>query len=62
VFDTTDESSDAETDEGKQPVVEQQQGLLSLVLEELETMLSEAVENEDFELASKIRDEINRRK
>jgi bifunctional DNase/RNase len=62
VFDTTDESSDAETDEGNQPVVEQQQGLSSLALEELETMLSEAVENEDFELASKIRDEINRRK
>ncbi len=37
-------------------------GLSALTLDELETMLNEAIENEDFELASQIRDEINRRK
>lgn len=30
-------------------------------IEELETQLSEAIQNEDYELASKIRDEINKR-
>ena len=29
--------------------------------EELETQLTEALENEDYELATKIRDELNRR-
>ena len=32
----------------------------SLSIEELESMLNEAVENEDYELASQIRDEINK--
>jgi protein-arginine kinase activator protein McsA len=31
-------------------------------VEELEQQLVEALENEDYELASKIRDEINKRK
>lgn len=38
------------------------QGLASHSLEELEEMLNTAVENEAFEKASQIRDEINRRK
>ena len=33
----------------------------SYTVEELEVQLSEAIENEDYELASRIRDEINRR-
>lgn len=33
----------------------------SYTLEELEVQLSEAIENEDYELASRIRDEINKR-
>lgn len=37
-------------------------GLASLSLDDLNTMLDEAIENEDFEQASQIRDEINRRK
>lgn len=35
--------------------------LNELNVEELETQLAEAIENEDYELASKIRDEINKR-
>lgn len=35
--------------------------LESLTVEELETQLNEAIENEDYELASRIRDEINKR-
>lgn len=35
--------------------------LTELNVEELETQLAEAIENEDYELASKIRDEINKR-
>ena len=30
-------------------------------IEELESQLNEAIDNEDYELASKIRDEINKR-
>ena len=33
----------------------------SYTVEELEVQLSEAIENEDYELASRIRDEINKR-
>lgn len=36
-------------------------GVSSLSLDELETQLNEAIENEDYELASRLRDEINRR-
>lgn len=35
--------------------------LLSLNLEELENQLNDAINNEDYELASRIRDEINKR-
>jgi len=37
------------------------EGLKSLSLEDLEKELNAAIENEDYELASKIRDEINKR-
>ena len=36
-------------------------GFDSLSLDELNNQLSEAIDNEDYELASKIRDEINKR-
>jgi bifunctional DNase/RNase len=36
-------------------------GIAALDLEELEKHLSEAIENEDYELASRLRDEINKR-
>ena len=39
----------------------QESTLDKLSLEELENQLSEAIENEDYELASRIRDEINKR-
>jgi hypothetical protein len=35
--------------------------LNTLSVEELENQLNEALENEDYEMASKIRDEINKR-
>jgi len=38
-----------------------QSTLNELSVEDLETQLNEAIENEDYELASKIRDEINKR-
>jgi protein-arginine kinase activator protein McsA len=33
----------------------------AISLEELNAQLAEAIENEDYELASKLRDEINKR-
>lgn len=36
-------------------------GVSSLSIDELEAQLNEAIENEDYELASRLRDEINRR-
>jgi hypothetical protein len=40
---------------------ESETGIAALDLEELEKHLSEAIENEDYELASRLRDEINKR-
>ena len=40
---------------------ESETGIAALDLEELEKRLSEAIENEDYELASRLRDEINKR-
>jgi hypothetical protein len=57
IDDKNDENSD-ETDEPLNPA----SIFSSLSIEELESMLNEAVENEDYELASQIRDEINKRK
>lgn len=37
------------------------EGIAGTSIEELEEQLSQAIENEDYELASRIRDEINRR-
>jgi bifunctional DNase/RNase len=38
-----------------------EQGITALNIEELEQHLSDAIENEDYELASRLRDEINKR-
>lgn len=52
-----DEDFDLDEDELLAP----EGSLESLTVEELETQLNEAIENEDYELASRIRDEINKR-
>ncbi|PKP03150.1 MAG: hypothetical protein CVU11_09290 [Bacteroidetes bacterium HGW-Bacteroidetes-6] len=62
IFDTADTEDEEDNDTDDMPEAGEKQGLSALALEELEGLLAEAVENEDFELASKIRDEINRRK
>jgi uncharacterized protein len=56
--DASDFDSPAELDEVEVP---EKQGVSSLSIEELEQQLNEALENEDYELASRLRDEINRR-
>jgi len=62
IFDEQSENTpDEESVENESPG-NSNSGLGSLPLDDLETMLNEAIENEDFELASQIRDEINRRK
>ena len=38
-----------------------EQGMAALNIEELEQHLTDAIENEDYELASRLRDEINKR-
>lgn len=53
-----DEEDEADTGEDEEP---QEGGLAGYSIEELEEMLQKAVENEDYEQASLIRDEINRR-
>lgn len=54
------EVNPSETAEDK-PEKEDKQDISSLTVSELEKQLDQAVENENYELASKIRDEINRR-
>ena len=54
-FSTEPEASTVEEEVGKKPPMS------SLSLAELEGLLEEALDNEDYELASKIRDEINKR-
>ena len=58
-----DESSEKEEDKA---IESEEESLLEgdikgFNVKELENQLSEAIENEDYELASKIRDEINKR-
>jgi len=61
------ENPDATSDEGSEPKIERiQKGaprtdLSNTNMEDLRSMLAEAVSNEDYEKASRIRDEINRR-
>ena len=56
---TQEKDDDFNLDEEEVPAAEG--SLESLTVEELENQLNEAIENEDYELASRIRDEINKR-
>jgi bifunctional DNase/RNase len=64
-LDQEDEGADISTpleEQKKKPTEAKDKGELSeLTIKELETKLEGAVENENYELASKIRDEINKR-
>lgn len=62
IFDEQSADTPEEEDDMPESPKGNSSGLASLSLDELESMLNEAIENEDFELASQIRDEINRRK
>lgn len=61
LLDETSEGDDdglfSESEETEEPT----ETIASVSLEELENQLNEAIANEDYELASKIRDEINKR-
>jgi hypothetical protein len=52
-------TADSQTTETSEAPKEQ--GMAALNLEELEQHLTDAIENEDYELASRLRDEINKR-
>lgn len=56
---TTDSDDDFNIEEELEKAAEGSLG--SYTIEELEVQLTEAIENEDYELASRIRDEINKR-
>jgi bifunctional DNase/RNase len=58
-----DENSELVSDTQSSEVaqIEKETGIAVLDLEELEKQLSDAIENEDYELASRLRDEINKR-
>jgi uncharacterized protein len=60
-----DESDEAALSGGTQPEEEEESSTMpsiaSMSIAELESLLEEALENEDYEQASRIRDEINRR-
>ncbi len=57
-----DETDVEEDDFFSEPEAEEEKDTIdTLSLEELENQLNQAIANEDYELASKIRDEINRR-
>lgn len=51
----------ADAPEQENTIVEQKSGMATMNLDQLEEHLTQAIENEDYELASKIRDEINKR-
>jgi bifunctional DNase/RNase len=56
-----DENDDEETEKMTETTTKSENGLTSLTNEELQIQLDEALGEEDYEKASKIRDEINRR-
>lgn len=58
-----DENSElvADTQSSEVTQIEKETGIAVLDLEELEKQLSDAIDNEDYELASRLRDEINKR-
>ena len=49
------------TGEDEEHLVEREQGLHNMSIDELNQMLEESINHEDYEKASKIRDEINKR-
>jgi bifunctional DNase/RNase len=51
----------ADSQSTETPEEPKEQGMSALNLEELEQHLTDAIENEDYELASRLRDEINKR-
>ncbi len=57
-----DEKKEEKEEKEEQPIVEQSSSLGNYTSAELKEMLQKAVENEEYEEASKIRDEMNRRK
>lgn len=61
LLDESDDFSEPSDLSVEDEAVEQAPTMASLSMAELDAMLDEAIENEDYELASKIRDEINKR-
>lgn len=62
LLDENDEFSEAEIkSESNEVEVEKKEDIKVQSIDELEKKLNEAIENEDYELASKLRDEINKR-
>jgi len=61
LLDETAEGDDDALFSESEETEEQAETIASVSLEELENQLNEAIANEDYELASKIRDEINKR-
>lgn len=61
LLDESDDFSEPSDLSIEDEAVEQAPTMASLSMAELDAMLDEAIENEDYELASKIRDEINKR-
>jgi bifunctional DNase/RNase len=61
LLDESDDFSEPSDLSIEDEAVEQATTMASLRMAEVDAMLDEAIENEDYELASKIRDEINKR-
>jgi bifunctional DNase/RNase len=61
LLDESDDFSEPSDISIEDEAVEQAPTMASLSMAELDAILDEAIENEDYELASKIRDEINKR-
>lgn len=61
LLDENDEFSESEIPSEQDEVEVQKEDIKVQSIDELEKKLNEAIENEDYELASKLRDEINKR-
>jgi len=57
-----DESQPVESPEQEKPKPDKKHDFSATTMKDLETLLQSAIEKEEYEKASKIRDEINRRK
>ena len=58
----SDEKADSENDSSEQSTTKKSQEIESKSIGELEELLAKAIENENYEKASKIRDELKKRK